>query len=139
MLVDQDLRLWMLVTLSGTLCALLTGIVLAVGFFGVLSLQVAGRRREIAIRIALGGSFYRVSLALLTKLGPALIIGLACGSAGALPAAARLAELYHLNFQTVIACYVGSVLLLGLLMLAAVAVPLRRTLAISPVECLAAE
>ncbi|MGH9796380.1 MAG: ABC transporter permease, partial [Candidatus Acidiferrales bacterium] len=137
--VDKDLRLWKLVTISGTLCAVLAGIILAVGFFGILSLQVAERRREVGVRIALGGSVARVSFALLTKLGPAVIIGLACGSAGALPAAAKLAELYHLNFQVVIACYLGSVVLLGLLMLAAVAAPLGRALAISPVECLAVE
>lgn len=137
--VDKDLRLWKVVTISGTLCALLAGIILAVGFFGILSLQVAGRRREIGIRIAVGGSSGRVSFALLTKLGPAVSVGLACGSAGALPAAVKLAALYHLNFQVVIACYLGSVVLLGLLMLAAVAVPLGRALAISPVECLAVE
>ena len=137
--VDKDLRLWKLVTISGTLCAVLAGIILVVGFFGILSLQVAERRREVGVRIALGGSVARVSFALLTKLGPAVMVGLGCGSAGALPAAAKLAELYHLDLQVVIACYAGSVVLLGLLMLAAVAVPLGRALAISPMECLAVE
>jgi ABC-type antimicrobial peptide transport system permease subunit len=137
--VDKDLRLWKLVTISGTLCAVLAGIILVVGFFGILSLQVAERRREVGVRIALGGSAARVSFALLTKLGPAVMVGLACGSAGALPIAVKLAELYHLNFQVMITCYVGSVVLLGLLMLAAVALPLGRALAISPVECLAVE
>lgn len=137
--VDKDLRLQKLVTISGTLCALLAGIILAVGFFGILSLQIAARRREIAIRIALGGSLARVFFALLKKLGPALIVGLACGSAGALPAALKLVELYRLNSQVLIACYLGSVVLLGLLLLAAAALPLRRALAISPAECLAVE
>lgn len=137
--VDKDLRLWQVVTISGTLCAVLAGIILAVGFFGILSFQVAERQLEIGIRIALGGSLARVSFALLTKLGPAAIIGLACGSAGASLAAVKLAELYHLSFQVVITCYLGGVVLLGLLMVAAVAVPLSRALAISPVECLTVE
>lgn len=137
--IDRDLRLWKLVTTSGTFCALLAGIILAVGFFGILSLQVAERRREVGVRIALGGSAARVSFALLRKVGPAVMVGLACGAAGAWPAAAMLAEMYHLKFQVMVACYLGSVVLLGLLMLAAVAAPLGRALAISPVECLAAE
>lgn len=137
--VDRDLRLWKVITIAGTLCALLAGVILAVGFFGIMSLQVAERQREIGIRIALGGSPARVSLALLTKLGPAVAAGVVLGSAGAWLAAVKLAELYHLNFQVAIACYLGSVALLVLLMLGAVAVPLSRAFAISPVECLAVE
>lgn len=137
--VDRDLRLWKVITIAGTLCALLAGVILAVGFFGIMSLQVAERQREIGIRIALGSSLARVSLTLLTKLGPAMAAGLALGSAGAWLAAVKIAELYHLNFQAAIACYLGSVALLVLLMLGAVAVPLRRAFAISPVECLSVE
>ncbi len=137
--VDRDLRLWKVITIAGTLCALLAGVILAVGFFGIMSLQVAERQREIGIRIALGGSLARVSFALLTKLAPAVAAGLALGSAGAWLAAVKLAGLYHLNFQVAIACYLGSVALLVLLMLGAVAVPLSRAFAISPVECLAVE
>lgn len=137
--VDRDLRLWKVITIAGTLCALLAGVILAVGFFGIMSLQVAERQREIGIRIALGGSLARVSLTLLTKLGPAMAAGLALGSAGAWLAAVKLAELYHLNFQAAVACYLGSVALLVLLMLGAVALPLRRAFAISPVECLSVE
>lgn len=137
--VDRDLRLWKVITIAGTLCALFAAIILAMGFFGIMSLQVAERQREIGIRIALGGSLARVSFALLTKLGPPVVAGLALGSVGASFAAVELAELYHLNFQVAFACYLGSVALLGLLMLGAAAVPLSRALTISPVECLAVE
>lgn len=137
--VDRDLRLWKVITIAGTLCALFAGIILAMGFFGIMSLQAAERQREIGIRIALGGSLARVSFALLTKIGPAVVAGLAMGSVGASCAAIKLAELYRLNFQVAIACYLGSVALLGLLMLGAAAVPLSRALAISPVESLSVE
>jgi predicted permease len=137
--VDRDLRLWKVVMISGMLCTLLAGTILAVGFLGILSLQVAERQREIGIRIALGGSLARVSFALLTKLGPAVAVGLALGSAGAFLAGAKLTELYQLSAPRVIACYLASLVLLGFLLLAAAAVPLSRAFAISLVDCLSTE
>ena len=68
--VDKDLRLWRVITLSGVLCAMLAAIILAIGLFGVLSLQVAEREREIGIRRALGANFTHVSLALLKTARP---------------------------------------------------------------------
>lgn len=137
--VNKDLRLWRVTTLAGTLCASLVSVILMIGFFGILSLQVAERRREIGIRIAIGANWAQVSVALIKTLGPAVLVGLALGSAGALPAAVRLAQLYHLTTTFVIAGYLGSLALLVFLMLAASALPLSRAIAISPVECLSSE
>jgi hypothetical protein len=137
--VNQSLRLWRVTTLSGTLCALLAGLILAIGFFGILSLQIAEREREIGIRIALGANLVDVSAALLKRLGPAVAVGLALGSAGAFLAGAKLTELYQLSAPRVIACYLASLVLLGFLLLAAAAVPLSRAFAISLVDCLSTE
>jgi predicted permease len=138
--ISKNLRLWRVTTLCGTLCAALAGAILAIGFFGILSLQVAERQREIGVRIALGGNPRDIFVALLKKLGPAVAIGLTLGSAGALIVAAKLVEVYQLTAPSlVIASYLGSLALLGFLMLLAATVPLSRALAVSPVECLSAE
>lgn len=137
--VDKDLRLWRVTTLAGTLCALLAAIILAIGLFGVLSLQVAERQREIGIRRALGANLIHVSLALLRQLGPAIALGVVLGSAGALFAAEKLIEVFQLSAGQVLACFVGSLVLVGFLMLAAAVVPLSRAFAVSPVECLLVE
>lgn len=137
--VDKDLRLWRVTTLSGAACAFLAAIILAIGLFGVLSLQVAEREREIGIRLALGANMKHVSLALLKQLGPAVVVGLILGSTGALLTARKLIDLFQLSAGQVLACYLGSLILVGFLMLAAAAVPLGRAFAVSPVESLSAD
>lgn len=137
--VERDLRLWHVTTLAGSLCALLAAVILAIGLFGVLSLQVAEREREIGIRRALGANVTHVLLALLRQLGPAISVGLILGSTGALATARKLVEVYQLSAGQVIVCFLGSLVLVGFLMLAAAAVPLSRAFAVSPVECLLAE
>lgn len=137
--VDESLRLWKLMTFSGTICASLAGVILLIGFFGILSLQVSERKREIGIRIALGAELAGVSAALVKTVVAALLFGLATGSAGALITATKLAEIYGLSVTSVVAAYIGGLFLLGVLMIAAAVVPLSRALAISPVDCLRSE
>lgn len=137
--IDRDLRLQRLTTFSGSLCAVLISAILEIGFFGILSLQVAERRREIGVRIALGADLARVSALLLKKLSVAITAGLALGSAAAFVAAARIAEIYHLSLLLVIAGYASSLVLLAFMTLLAAVGPLRRALAVSPTECLTAE
>jgi putative ABC transport system permease protein len=137
--VDNDLRVRKVLTLSGALCACMAACILVIGFFGILSLQVSERKREIGIQIALGASRRRVCTSIARKLRLSLAIGLILGSGGALLAAQELAKLYNLNTQFVIAGYLGSLVLLGLLLLAAASVPLTRALNVSPMECLSSE
>ena len=66
-------------------------------------------------------------------------VGLVLGSGLALLTAAGLAKIYGLDPQLVIAAYLSSLVLLGLLLLAAAFVPMSRALAVSPMECLASE
>lgn len=137
--VDRDLRVPRIMTLSGTLCALLAGMILGVGFFGVLSLQVAERRREIGIRITLGANRVHVCVALAKTLRRAVVIGLGLGSGGALLAAIGLEEVYRLSAPVMIGGYLGSLVLLGFLLLATAAVPVSRAFAVSPMEVLSSE
>jgi len=137
--IDDDLRVWRVITLAGTLCAWFAAIILGVGVFGILSIQVADQQREIGIQIALGANRTQVCLAVIKKLRRVLFIGLILGSVAALLAAARLAQVYGLSTQYVIGGYLGSLALLGFLLLAAAFVPLRRALGVSPAECLASD
>ena len=137
--MDDDLRLTRVIALSAALCALFSAIILSIGFFGILSLQVAERRREIGIQIALGANRSRICLSVMRKLRRSVIFGLILGSIAALFAATDVAQVYHLSAETVFAGYLGSLVLLGVLLLAAAAVPLKRALGVSPMECLASE
>jgi predicted permease len=137
--IDDDLRVWRVVMLSGTLCALLAAIIMGVGMFGILSLQVAERRREIGIEIALGANRIQVCASVVRRLWRAVIIGLVLGTGTALPAAARLAEVYGLSIQFVVEGYLGSLAVLGVLLAASASIPLRRALIVSPMECLSSE
>lgn len=137
--INDDLRVWRVITLSGVLCACIAAIILCIGFFGILSLQVAERKREIGIQIALGANRTQVCMSVMKKLRRAVLIGLVLGSGAALLAASSLAEIYHLSAGFVIGGYLGSLILLGILLLAAAFVPLRRALAVSPMECLNSE
>jgi predicted permease len=77
------LRERMLALLAGFFA--LVGLALAaVGLYGVLSYSVVQRRREIGIRLALGGSPVGVVRAVLTDAGGAALAGIAFGLAGGL-------------------------------------------------------
>jgi putative ABC transport system permease protein len=137
--IDADLRVQRAITISGMICAGIAAMILEVGFFGILSLQIAERRREIGIQVALGASRLQVCVSVMKKLRRALLVGLVSGSATGLLAATALAQVYSLNARFVVGGYLCSLFLLGVLLLAAAAVPLRRALTISPMECLASE
>jgi len=138
-LIDRDLRMWRVITLAGGLCAGLAAMILGVGFFGILSLQVAERKREIGIKIALGANRLQVCASVMKKLRRALLVGLVLGSGTGLLAAIALAQVYGLSAGFVVGGFLCSLMLLGILLVAAAAVPLRRALAVSPMECLASE
>ncbi|MGA2249292.1 FtsX-like permease family protein [Terracidiphilus sp.] len=137
--IDDDLRLWKVITISGATCACMATIILAVGFFGIVSLHVSERRREIGIQIALGANKTQVCTSMMKRLRRSILIGLAFGSVGAILAAAGLAELYSLSARSVFGGYIAGLVLLGMLLAAAAYVPLRRALAVSPIECLSSE
>lgn len=138
-IIERDLRMRRVITLAGGLCAGIAAMILGVGFFGILSLQVSERKREIGIQIALGANRTQVCVAVMKKLRRAVLTGLVLGSGAALFAATKLAELYNLSGGFVIGGFLGSLVLLGILLMAAASVPLRRALAVSPMECLNSE
>ncbi len=108
----------------------------AIGIYGVMAHFVALRRREIGVRLALGGPARDV-VGLVVRRGGALAgSGVALGLAAALLAGRMLrSELYD-TAPTEPAAYAGVLLLLLLVTLAAVAVPAWRSARVDPVEML---
>ncbi|HXX22203.1 MAG TPA: ABC transporter permease [Terriglobia bacterium] len=108
----------------------------AIGIYGVLSYLMAQRRREIAIRMALGSSGAAV-IRLVVKEGLALVsVGFALGFIGA----AALHKIVASQIYGVRAwdpLVLGGVsVLLGMIALAACTVPARRATRIDPIEVL---
>ena len=106
------------------------------GLYGVLAYQVTQRTREIGIRMALGSQRWQVFQLVLNEGAGILAIGLVLGSAGLFALRRILAsELYGITpFEP--AVLVAVTLLLGIVALAACAVPARRAARIDPVVAL---
>jgi putative ABC transport system permease protein len=109
------------------------------GVFAVLALAVAGRRREIGIRVAVGAGRMAVTQSVLGPIGRSVLVGLGVGLGGAF-AATRLVEslLWGVAPADPLALGIG----VGVLLTAvagAVGVPLRRALEIDPVTSLRAD
>ncbi len=108
----------------------------SVGIYGVLAYQVAQRRKEIGIRLALGGNGRRI-FGLVVSEGLWLLgIGIALGAVGAF-GIRRAMETQLFGIQPMDPRVVTSVaLLLGLVAFAACAVPARRAARIDPLIAL---
>jgi predicted permease len=111
----------------------------AVGIFGVLAFLVGQRRRELAVRRALGATAADV-VGLVVGQGLRLIaIGLVLGLAGALAVARLLTGLLYAIGPWDIATYVGTIALLGGAALVATLLPAIRAATIAPVTVLQQE
>jgi len=111
----------------------------AIGIYGVLAYLVAQRRREIAIRMALGSTTTAV-VKLVLREGLTLVgIGLAIGFAGAATLQKAVAsQIYGVRPSNPLV--IGGVsLLLGAVALAACAAPAGRTTRVDPIEVLRQE
>jgi predicted permease len=108
----------------------------AIGIYGVLAYLVAQRRREIAIRVALGSTGAGV-VRLVLREGLVLVaIGLAAGFAGAVALQKAVANQVY-GVRPLDPLVIGGVtVLLGMIALAACALPARRATRVDPVEVL---
>jgi hypothetical protein len=111
----------------------------AVGIYGVLAYLVAQRRREIAIRMALGSTGAGV-VRLVLREGAVLVgIGLAAGFAGAAALQSVVANQIY-GVRPLDPLVIGGVTaLLGTIALAACAVPAWRAVQVDPVSVLKQE
>jgi predicted permease len=108
----------------------------AIGIYGLLAYSVTQRRREIGIRMALGGTAGNV-LSLVLKEGLALAAtGLALGVAGAIALRGIIAqEIYGISALDPLVIGAAA-LVLAAVVLAASAIPARRASRIHPVRAL---
>jgi putative ABC transport system permease protein len=117
-----------LLLLFAAICTLLA----AVGLHAMAALGVEQRRREIGVRMALGASAAQIGRACLRDSVAQVTFGLVLGVGGAIGAGAMLSGLLvraRVTEMSVLAPIVG---LLVVVTAAAVAVPLRRALAVDP-------
>jgi predicted permease len=111
----------------------------AIGIYGVLAYLVAQRRREIAIRMALGSTRAGVVRLVLRQGLVIVALGLAAGLAGAAGLQKAIAnQIYGVRpFDPLV---IGAVtVLLGAIALAACALPTRRAVRVDPVAVLKEE
>jgi predicted permease len=110
-----------------------------IGLYGVMSLAVTARTREIGIRIALGADHGRVQRLVVSE-GVALVgAGAAIGVAGALVCTRLLQTLLFDLSPSDPATYVGIVGLLGAAAVTASWIPARRASRVDPVVALRAD
>ena len=130
-IAQRHLRLRLAATFA-TLALLLA----AVAIWGAVAQSVLDRRRELAVRIALGAT-RGAAIALVVRTGLMLTaIGLATGIAGAAAAARAMRHLLYGVAPLDPLAFVAATIATGVLSLAACYVPARRAARISPAELL---
>ena len=125
--------------LLGCIFSAVALLLVAVGTYGILSYSVAQRRREIAVRMALGArpeqirvQFFSVALRLLVQ-------GVAIGLAGAwITGGLMRAVLFHASAHSPV-ILLGSAAMIAAVSLAACLLPAHRAARISPARALAGQ
>lgn len=111
----------------------------AIGIYGVLAYQVAQRRREIGIRMALGSSVKAVFGLVLGDGVKIVAVGLAIGLVGAI-ATGRYIETQLFDVDALDPIVIASVAaLLAIVSFVAVSIPARRAARVNPVIALSGE
>lgn len=119
-----------------TAFALVALLLAAVGLYGVVAYSVTNRRRELAVRLALGARTSHLLTLLLVDGAVALGGGVALGLAASYAMTGMLAGLLH-NFKPFDPMItVGAVAVLVLVAMVAHALPIRRALNLSPAAAL---
>jgi putative ABC transport system permease protein len=125
-------------TLIGVFAAI--ALILAiVGLYGVLSLIVGQRRREIGVRLALGAKQRDVVRMVVGEGARVTALGVVAGIAAAIGATRVMASLLYGVATTDVLTYTSAALVVAGVALAATYVPARRAAQVDPKAALAAE
>lgn len=118
----------------------ITGLVLAsVGLYGVMSFLVAGRTREIGVRMAIGATPHGVGRMILAHAGKWTLVGGTFGLAAAFSSAGMLRSMLYQVGQHDLAPAVAAVATLAVVAMLAAYLPARRAARIDPVIALREE
>ena len=119
--------------------AVLALLLAAVGLYGVVSYAVTQRQGEIGLRMAFGASLQNVMAMVLKQAFLLAATGLGIGIAMSLLTRQILAkEIFGIHFLD-LPVYVGVILLLATIAIAAAAFPARRAASIDPMQTLRME
>jgi predicted permease len=119
--------------------AVLAVVLVIVGVYGVMSFVVTRRTREIGIRIALGASSSSTTWLFVRETAVMLAVGIAIAFA-IVSAAGRLVESELFGVKPLDGTTIAvAALLVAIVSLAAIALPIRRAVSISPIEALRSE
>jgi predicted permease len=127
---------------SAVALALFAGVALllaATGVYGLMSYTVAQRRRELAIRLALGALPQQLMWNIVRQSATLVFLGAAAGSFASLLASRSLASLLYRTSPTELTVYAAVLLLLLAVGLLTAFGPARRAMRTSPASALTAE
>jgi putative ABC transport system permease protein len=119
--------------------AAMTVMLAGVGIFSVLAYVVAARRRDLAIRVALGATSTALAGSVMRHALSMLAPGIVVGVAGAFAAAGSLKALLYEVEPTDTAVFVGATLAVVAVAFLAAYVPARRAARVDPVSALKSE
>ena len=111
----------------------------AIGVYGVISLAVNQRTREIGVRVALGAQSADITKMVVSYGMKPIVWGILLGVAGSLAASRVLRSLLFEVQQTDVPTYVVVTLLLAMVGFTAAYLPSRRAATIDPLEALREE
>jgi len=107
-----------------------------IGLYGVISLMVSNRRREIGVRMALGARAADVLRMILAEGVVIAVVGVAVGLVGAFALSRFVATLLYGVSPTSTAIYVGAAVITILVTTAATLAPARRATTVDPTVAL---
>jgi putative ABC transport system permease protein len=128
------MSMWLFVLFAGVACFLA-----AMGLFSLVSLDVAHRRRELAVRLALGASKPTIVRGVLASAAWKVGVGIAAGLAGAVVATRAMRALLYGVEPLDLLTYAAVVLLVGVVVALAAWAPARRAAGIDPMTLMRSE
>lgn len=134
--IDTQLNTEKLVTFLATSFGVLATLLCAIGLYGVLAFSAAQRTREIGIRMALGADRGAVLRMMLGEVGRLLLISFVVAVPLALLSGRLLGnQLFGVSNHDPVTLF-AVVAIIGLVVLAAALLPVRRAAAVEPMKAL---
>jgi predicted permease len=137
--VDASLRRERILATLSAFFGALALLLATVGLYGTLSYSVARRRNEIGIRIALGAGQRRVMRLVMGEVTRMVAVGLALGAAAALLSTRWVKSFLFGVSASDPTTVIASVIIMGLVALAAGAMPAWRAARVDPISALREE